>query len=477
MTLNSCELLTFTDVNNPNVTEEDFILQENAPEQTLYGLERQMALTLNKTIVLGEILSDNYFSNRTYSSKVFDKLTILSSDQDVRYFQQQIHALRELAQLGIEKVVPAHPEMSQNIEAEYYFFRGMSKLYAGEYFTYLPETSNGKVLSSAENINSAIDDFKTAVSYSNDAENITSYKLAQLRAYFRLGQLTNVNVLTLELSTIDEDFYRGAAYDGANSLDNEMQYGLYDSEYDELAPLPSLDFLDPKYFYLTSSSDEQSEVAYLKAEEVFLIKAEASIAESDLYTAQEALKKVLDIVSQRPQIRLNDSREMRNGGNRESFFSSDRGSYPTTSNYKVMFKDGATQYEHLILDRQESDILVSPISGTSVTAADVEAITSLDDLLYLVYKMRQEIFIAEGRRVTDLGIKLMIDDLEASSNENVLPEHTVAYIPFFISNLDLLSYPLDNFRNDTVNKVITIDYDMTKMIVDNKGEQSVVPLM
>ncbi len=318
--LQNCDLVEFTEVNNPNVSEEAFIGLENSPEETLNGLERQMALSLNRNIEFGELLSDNYFNNRTLSSKVFDRLTILSSDQDVRGFQQQIHALRELALLGIEEVLPAHPDTDDNIVAEYYFFKGMSELFAGEYFTYLPASVAGEVLSSEENLDLAVEDFNTAISMSSDADKLISYKIAKLRALYELGNESEAMTLATELTSEDESYYRSAQYDGTNGLSNSFQNYLYDSSQDEFAPLPSLDFLDPKYYSFDSPTTEQQEVAFLKMEEVYLIKAEAELSESQLGDAKSTLLDLLDIVSNRPTESLDDSRETRSGGNRESFF-------------------------------------------------------------------------------------------------------------------------------------------------------------
>jgi hypothetical protein len=89
--------------------------------------------------------------------------------------------------------------------------------------------------------------------------------------------------------------------------------------------------------------------------------------------------------------------------------------------------------------------------------------------------MRQEIFIAEGRRVTDLGIKLQVADFEAISNSNVLPEHQEPQIPAYIKSMDLTQFPLDNFTNDAVNKKVIIDHDFTKLIVSNRETNEVAP--
>lgn len=473
--MQNCSLVEFTDVDNPNVTEEDFLKQNQSPEQMLKGLERQLAITLNRTVEMGEILSDNYFNNRTLSSKVFDKLVVLSSDQDVRYMQQQIHALRELALLGIEKVLPQHEDVSNDLKAEYYFFKGMSELFAGEYFTYLPASVNGEVLSSEENLNLAIDDFNTAIAESSDPAKINAYRLAKLRAMYNLGEDENIISFADQLISADNSFLRNAVYDGINGLNNSMQFFLFDSDNDEFAPLPSLDFLDPKYYNNGSPTTEQQSIAYLKIEEAYLIKAEAQLAGSQITQAKTTLKDLLVVVDNRPKVMIDDSRETRSGGNRESFFSPERGSYPLTDDYVVSFEGDAKEYSGLILDRQTGMIETYPVSGTSVTEADIDAAISEDEVLYLIYKLRQEVFIAEGRRVIDLGIKLQVADFEAISNDYVQAIHQEVQFPSFIQNLNLDQYPLDNFVNDTDAKKITIDYDFTKMIVQNKTATEVVP--
>ncbi|NJO03937.1 MAG: hypothetical protein HC880_21700 [Bacteroidia bacterium] len=72
MSVSACELVDPTDVDNPNLTDEAFIATPRAIIPWMNGLERQMAITLNETVQFAELISDNYFNNRTLSSKVFD---------------------------------------------------------------------------------------------------------------------------------------------------------------------------------------------------------------------------------------------------------------------------------------------------------------------------------------------------------------------------------------------------------------------
>src|SRR5690606_22254844 len=102
-----------------------------------------------------------------------------------------------------------------------------------------------------------------------------------------------------------------------------------------------------------------------------------------------------------------------------------------------------------------------PVSATKVTSADIRAADTKNELLYLIYLMRQEIFFAEGRRMIDLGIRFPVSQLEEQNNANVRSEHTQAQIPSFIP----LNQELDDFSVDQQSGVVTIKHDMNKVLV------------
>ena len=79
-------------------------------------------------------------------------------------------------------------------------------------------------------------------------------------------------------------------------------------------------------------------------------------------------------------------------------------------------------------------------------------------------------FISEGRRVTDLGIKYPISQIEQDNNPNIDAGYTTSQIPDFIANADVL----DNFQVDGSGNII-IDVDMNKIIVQNKTSPVIVP--
>ena len=86
----------------------------------------------------------------------------------------------------------------------------------------------------------------------------------------------------------------------------------------------------------------------------------------------------------------------------------------------------------------------------------------------------QEIFIAEGIRFVDMGIKLVINENEILQNDNISDGDggTVAVIPSFI---DSVKDELDAITFDSANNAATTDQDVTDLIVQNKTSDAVVP--
>src|SRR3712207_2133223 len=145
--------------------------------------------------------------------------------------------------------------------------------------------------------------------------------------------------------------------------------------------------------------------------------------------------------------------------------------YPNSSAYKVAASAGEPFREKLVLDRQAPHLISVPyISGTSVDEEMIDHCTTVDETLQLIYLMRQEIFMAEGRRVADLGIRMPVGDVEIAHTPSA-KAYGEALIPDFIP----LDHGLDAFTMDEDKKLVTITYNMNKVIVEQKKSPYVVP--
>ncbi|MDR1632511.1 MAG: hypothetical protein LBR97_06495 [Dysgonamonadaceae bacterium] len=457
--VSACELLQPDDIINPNVGEDTFLKSPDAMQSWVNGTNKSFAEAIGTFAELTELLSDNYFNNYTQSSKYFDIPVILYTDVDVTALQRYIGNLRESADYGLNKVAQADPLTTENHLFNLYYIKGYSYLLAGEYFLALPVEPGGEVKDWRTQLSLAVETFRKALEYTGSKEDQAFINTLIARAYHKSGDKVNaVNYAgkALEYST---DFVRNVEFDGEKGVNNAIQTHIYTTHFQ---PLPRLDFLDPKYFELKNR--EQRPICIAKAEELYLILAEASLADNDAGQAKQLLKELLALTASRPvETSINDQLEGRG--------SDDTRHYPNSSAYKVAASPGEPFRENLVLDRRPPHLISIPyISGTSVDAAMIDNTPSVDGLLEIVYLMRQEIFFAEGRRASDLGFRLPVCEIEAANTSSAAP-YIEAQIPPFIP----LGQELDAFEMDNDAKTVVIKHNMNKIIVENKTSEYVIP--
>ncbi|MDO6473562.1 hypothetical protein [Maribacter sp. 1_MG-2023] len=449
------DVVNYKDVQNPNLSEESVVGQPNSASIWLTGLERQLANVFNETLVLSELGSDNYVNTQTFFNQFMDQLLIQITDPDMRDTQRQIQRLRELALFGLEKVGPGDPNYNGETEAEFNYFEGLSYLFSGMYFSALPQEPVGVPISSVEHYENAIIAIDAAIAINAKPE----YYLAKARANYYLGNKSEAVIAATAALSLDGSFDRIAQFDESNGPSNTFEDALYErATFDDLQPLPTLDFLDPKYSFLTPNED--APVHYLKAEEAYLILAEAGLADNDIVAARENLTALLDLIASREVRNIDDSIEQRS--------QVDEGSRPDNASVIVDGRPG------LVLDRQNGNVDIPSVSGTSLTFEDISTMQDNDAGLSMLYRTRQEVFIAEGLRMVDMGVKLVIDENEILINENINEGDlgTTAVIPPFISTIVV---DLDAFTYDKAAGVANTLINLNDVLVSNKNSDQVVP--
>ncbi len=473
----ACDLLDPTNTENPNVTEEDFLNQANSMARWIQGLERQMTISLNNGanslgsgyIPAAEIASDNYVNTRTFFNQFMDNLVFDNTDQDIRTTMASFANLRESAEFGLSTVRARDEASTPDQEAEVYFFKGMAHLMTGEVYHLAPADSAGAPVPSAEQFRLAAEAFQQALALSEDDEVRPSYYIALARAYRNLGEQAGARTQAELAIAANPAFVRFGRHDNTNGPNNDMQLALFDrGTFDDLQPLPRLDFLDPKYFPTAEPNteerdDEDADVAYVKAEEAYLILAEAYLAEGNLGAAQNTLKELLNVVTGRDTERLLDDTEDR--------IQLAPGSRPNTPDWKVAASSQSPFREGLVISRREEEE-IPVISGTSVTEAHIDALSTIDEGLEAVYLMRQEIFIAEGRRMVDLGIKWPVPQREIENNTNINEGDpaTQAVVPPFLP-----AGEMDAFTMNEATREVVILHNLNQLLVQNKSSEHVLP--
>lgn len=88
ISFSSCneDLIDFTDVTNPNLSEQSVVGQANSSKAWLTGIKRQNALLYNEIVTISEIASDNYVNSQTFYNQLLDNLTIDFSRQRFKRF-------------------------------------------------------------------------------------------------------------------------------------------------------------------------------------------------------------------------------------------------------------------------------------------------------------------------------------------------------------------------------------------------------
>ena len=457
--LGSCDLVTPDEIINPNVDESTFLKSDNPMETWVNGTEKEFALHMSDFVELMEILSDNYFNNYTRSSKVFDVPQLLYTDADVTKLQRHVGALREMADYGLTKVAEADPNATDAQRFQLLYIKAYSFLLAGDFFRALPVENGGEAVEWGGQLEKAIKVLDEALPLAKSNDEKAFIHTLYARAAHRLGNSQMAADHARQALSASSNFCRQVRFDNKNGVLNGAQEAIWS---DWFQPLPRLDFLDPKYFQM--NSDDQCPITIAKAEENYLILAEAALAANNLDEAKAQLSNLLGLVKSRPvQTDLNDQLEGRYNGGLKAF--------PNDPAYRVQASPDDSLRVGLIIDRRPPFFVSIPyISGTSVTQAMIDGLDNHDSALELLYLMRQEIFFAEGRRPADLGIRLPLCEVEAA-NVSDAARFTEAHIPSFIP----LNYGLDDFTVDDMAKTVTIKYNMNRVIVQNARSADVAP--
>ena len=458
-----CDLLDPSNVTNPDTTEGSILDLPAVAGPWRNGLERQTAIVYNEIVVPAEVSTDNYANTNNFYLNDDALAFITDQHSSIEDLQFALADLRESAIFGFTAVRENDENTTNDDLAEFHFFKGLAHLLSGMYFKMLPAEDNGPPVSSEEQYQLAVAEFDEALSLSTGGDKEVSYHLAKARAYYYLDDKANAEAAADAAIAADGngDYVRYAKYDGANNVaddDNTMQDALFERSTDDLQPLPRLDFLDPKYTDFRKTGDDQDDIAIFKIEEAYLIKAQASLADGNVGAAQQTLISLMDVVEARPLFMLVDASEKRS--------ESRPGSRPASEGWQIKaspqdaFRTGLT----LTRNEAETEIPVPTISGTSVDAEMINAANSVDAALELVYLMRQEIFLAEGIRAADLGIKWPVHENEALFNEAVTAEDRQPFIPAFIPRNSM-----DTFSIDFDTKEVVIDVNMNRVLVENKS--------
>ena len=456
-----CDLIDPTDVRNPQITQESIVGQPGSMRAALQGVKTAFSNVVDNTAYFSDVVSDNYDNWQTFISPNADFPSAMRSDDLTlnglggMYGQNQ--QMRALATFAIDIVAPADPGVASttaDMVAEAKLLRGLALVILAENFSYAPIETGGASITASAMLALAVTDLTDATSGSASVSTAAQFALA--RAYRLQGNKATATMAANDALALNPTYVYSATFDALSNTNAVWTFTVTRNLHD-MQPLPRLDFLDPKY----TSSVGTSPIAVLKAEEMYLILAEVAISDNDLATAKTRMKDAITLATGTD-----------NGRTTVQFTDVDpRTNRPNNNAITVKADATAPEVAGLVKQRAGSTVTIKQVSNTSVTAAEVDALVSVADHHRVLYLLRQEIFFAEGRRMSDLGIRLPMMKREEETNAKIVEGDpgTTTVVPSHIPAAD----GMDKFT--TSGTVVTIDVDMNRVLANNKISPFPIP--
>ena len=476
--LPGCDFLDPTDVENPQTTEEELLSSDEPTAALLPGLRAQFARALNAIVAAVAFGSDNYSINGTgvggsdldYPRDITSQTNAVSSAGTLGAYWN-LQELRAFADYLLDEIAPNDENAGDDQLSEAHYYRGMAFLMQGENFVALPTEPDGAPVPAAELLGLAAADFNRTLEL-GAAGSLRLRTLAALaRTHRALGNPAETAQFAEEaLAEGGSDFLEVQEYEKVllgSDIGNEIQDFLIDRSIQEAQPLPRLDFLDPKYL------NDESPIAVAKAEEMYLLLAEAALLGGDLATARAQMNKAIALAETRRVVPYDDGDER---------LDNDLNPRPRSAEI-VIRADADSPYEEGLVFTRPGEVETSTVSGTSVTADEVDAAADQTSLLRLLYLLRQEMLFLEGRRLHDLGIRLPMMEREIDTNPNIEAGDfgTTVVVPAYIppeNEIDLYT-PLALYDGDgnLIANEVTILHDMNRILATERGSVLEAPLL
>ncbi len=456
VTVAACDFLDPTAVDNPRTTDDELAAAENPTASLLPGLRAQFARLVESASVVGEVASDNYSIHGTGLVKEYDfprdiSPSVSNSTGNVTGLYWNAQELKALASFVIDDIVPGDETATADEVAEAHYYRGMAYLHLGENFSYAPIEPDGAALPADQILDLAIGDLGSSSAFG------TRTVAAMARAQRLKGDASAAVAAAQSALSGGGDFAFFQEYD-ASSIENTPHWYLVTRALQEMQPLPRLDFLDPKFL------TREAGIAVAKAEEMHLIMAEAALAGNQLGQAAAHLSNAIGLALSRGTESFSDG---------DPRLNEDLSIRPRDASILVRADTGSPYRAGLVLSRP-GGTTQHVISGTSLDADSVAALTNADDLWHAFHLARQEIMFLEGRRMSDLGIRLpmMLREIESNPTINEGDPGTEPLVPSYIpaaDQMDLFTPKSPYDENEVlIATEVTMLVDMNRVLADNR---------
>jgi hypothetical protein len=458
----ACDFLDPTDVENPRTTAEDLAQAAEPVTALLPGARAQFARMVSSQVTISEVVSDNYSIQGTGLDSQYDEprgitpdlVNFTSSTQGIYWNTQELRALTDFI---LDDIAPGDETATPTQLAEVRYYRGMAYLFQGENFTHVPTERDGAPVPASELLARAVSELEGSLATSGSGAFALSARAGLARAHRLLGNAGAATQAAEQVLAADGSFLFAQAYD-ATGITNGPNNFLVIRAIKEMQPLPRLDFLDPKYI------GRESPIPVAKAEEMHLILAEAALAAGNTEGGKSHLVNAINLAGQRgvelwadDDQRLNDDLSPR----------------PRDAEILVRADPDSPFRAGLVLSRPDVENPIPVVSATSLDADSVQSLTDGDEIWHAFHLARQEIMFLEGRRMSDLGIRLPMMRREIDVNPSIsegAPGTTVTvpdYIPP-LNQMDLFDPRTPYSNGELVTTEITIRFDLNRILTQQR---------
>jgi hypothetical protein len=455
----ACDFLDPTQVENPRTTSDDLAGAAEPTAALLPGLRAQFARLVSSTVVVAEVVSDNYSIHGTGLQKEWDSPrevtpSVNNSTSTATGIYWNAQELRALASFILDEIAPDDSTATAEQVAEASYYRGMAYLTLGESFSFAPVEEDGAAIPAQELLDRAVTDLGQAAGVGDIG---VAANAALARAQRWKGDAAAATAAAQAVLGAEPSFLFMQEYDAA-SIENQPFAYLVLRALQEMQPLPRLDFLDPKYL-----TREQG-IVVAKAEEMHLILAEIALAQGGVGEAGGHLAAAIDLA---------DSRSSQSFLDEDARLNADLSIRPRDASIMVRADANSPYRAGLVLTRP-AQTTQHTTSATSLSADSVAALSSEAEMWHTLFLARQEILFLEGRRMSDLGIRLpmMLREIDANPAIETGGPGTTAVVPDYIpagDAIDLFSpaSPYDEDGNLLTTEV-TIQVDLNRVLAENR---------
>lgn len=455
--LAGCDFLDPTQVSNPATTDDDLAQSEAPTAALLPGLRAQFARAIDP--VDPEVISDNYQIRGTGIDKTFDDPRQINPDLIGRSARSYswLQELRALADFVLDDIATGDVTATNEQIGEAHYYRGMAYLLMAERFVAVPIVADGTPITSAALIDLAIAELTAARSLAATTfANASAAALA--RANHLAGNAAAAQTAANAVLAADPNYAFGVDYDPTTVTNGPFLF-LYLRAIKEMQPLPRLDFLDPKY------TARDASIYVSKAEEMHLILAEAEFSQGNWAAGRERIAQAIELANQRPTESFNDD---------DPRLNDDLSERPHDASIAVR-ADATSPYRAGLVLTRPGVVITPTVSATSLDADSIRAIAvgETESLLHAMFLARQEMMMLEGRRMTDLGIRLPMSQAEINTNPNIAEgdNGTLVFVPNIIpaqTGMDAYSpaSPYDG-QGNLITTEITCLWDMNRVLAQN----------